>query len=187
MPANVAPSSVTLSDTCRGLAQQMTFWGHDVRHPAGNALVRFGLERLPSSGLTGTSCYRMPWEGGLIELHGAVASWTPPAGVTGIVFNRDRKRIDLWLGSQPPVPGVQQGLTGIPQQNWHAFQPFLRWLITYETGAVGTLGAEWRSGCWRAIKRLPKGKPWLPPQLALKWWELAASGKPPRPKDLLKH
>jgi hypothetical protein len=35
------------------------------------------------------------------------------------------------------------------------------------------------------IKKLPKGKPWLPPHLALKWWELAAAGNPPRPKTLL--
>lgn len=183
--ALLTPPSVSLNDAARGLAQQMVFWGHDVRHPAGNALVRFGLSRDPSPGLAGTSCYRMEWEDGLIELHGAIASWTPPAGGTGSVFCRDRGRIDLWRGASPPVPGREHGESGTAAERWQAFQPFLRWLVAYENQVSEELGADWRPGCWRAIKRLPKGKPWLPPALALKWWELAASGAPPRPKQLL--
>jgi hypothetical protein len=177
--------SVSLNDAARGLAQQMVFWGHDVRHPDGNALVRFGLNRNPSPGLAGTSCYRMEWEDGLIELHGAIASWTPPPGGTGSVFCRDLGRIDLWCGASPPVPGREHGEPGSAVERWQAFQPFLRWLVTYENHASNELGTDWRPGCWRAIKRLPKGKPWLPPALALKWWKIAASGVPPRPKQLL--
>ena len=180
------PSPVTLNDAARGLSQQMVFWGHDVRHPDGNALVRFGMARCPSPGLTGTSCYGMKWEGGWIELHGAVASWTPPAAEKGSVFCRDGGRIDLWLGLHAPVPGRQQGVGGSVEERWDAFNPFLRWLVSYEQWAFQTLGRDWRSGCWRAIRRLPKGKPWLPPELALKWWELASSGIPPRPKQLLR-
>ena len=187
MPVTFHPSSVILSDTARGLAQQMVFWGHDVRHPYGNALVRFGLNRSPSSGLTGTSCYQMPWENGIIELHGAVASWTPPYGGMGSVFCRDLARVDLWNGIHPPVPGRQCGETGSIEERWQALQPFLRWLISYETWVSQTLGGSWRTNCWRAIKKLPIGKPWLPPHLALKWWELAAAGNPPRPKTLLNH
>lgn len=185
MPVLLTPFSVSLNDAARGLAQQMVFWGHDVRHPAGNALVRFGLKRNPSPGLAGTSCYRMEWEDGLIELHGAIASWTAPPGGTGSVFCRDRGRIDLWHGASPPVPGREQGDAGSAAERWYAFQPFLRWLVAYENQVPEALGADWRPGCWRAIKRLPKGKPWLPPALALKWWELAASGIPPRPKQLV--
>jgi hypothetical protein len=106
--------------------------------------------------------------------------------VTGSVFCRDRGRLELWSGSQSPVPGREHGEAGTVEERWHAFLPFLRWLIAYEQWIFETHGAEWRYGCWRALKRLPKGKPWLPPTLALKWWELAAVGNPPRPNDLLK-
>jgi hypothetical protein len=164
----------------------MVFWGHDVRHPAGNSLVRFGLKRSPSSGLTGTSCYTMPWENGRIDLHGAVASWTPDFPESGCIFCRDHARIELWTGGKPPVPGRQQGTPGSPAERWSAFQPFLRWLIAYEKWNLQTHGPEWRAGCWRAIKRLPKGKPWLPPKLASDWWQLAATSNPPRPRQLLR-
>jgi hypothetical protein len=185
MPALLNNPSVSLNDAARGLAQQMVFWGHDVRHPDGNLLVRFGLARAPSPGLTGTSCYQMPWEGGCVELHGAVASWTAPAGGEGCLFCRDLGRIDLWTGDQPPIPGRQRGHSGKHQERWEAVLPLLRWLVSYETWISEILGDSWRAGCWRAVKKLPKGKPWLPPQLALKWWALAAAGSPPRPKDLL--
>jgi hypothetical protein len=181
---NISP--VFLSDAARGLAQQMVFWGHDVRHPDGNSLVRFGMARSPSTGLTGTSCYSMLWESGRIELHGAVASWTPGFPGDGWIFSRDRARLDLWNGDHPPVPGREQGGGGSPEERWAAFQPFLRWLIGYEQWITLTHGADWRAGCWRALKRLPKGKPWLPPELAVRWWELAATSTPPRPKHLLK-
>ena len=180
-----APHSIWLSDAARGLGQQMVFWGHDVRHPEGNSLVRFGMERSPSSGLTGTSCYLMRWENGRIELHGAVASWTPDLPGDGCIFSRDLARIDLWNGDHPPVPGREHGCGGSLEERWAAFQPILRWLIGYEQWITLTHGADWRAGCWRALKRLPKGKPWLPPELAFRWWELAASGVPPRPKQLL--
>jgi hypothetical protein len=179
-------SSVCLNDAARGLTQQMVFWGHDVRHPDGNSLVRFGLARSPSPGLTGTSCYSMSWENGRIELHGAVASWTPELPGNGSIFCRDRARIDLWTGNQAPIPGRQHGFAGSPEARWSGFLPMLRWLIAYESWVQEKLGPDWRAGCWRAIKRLPKGKPWLPPQLATEWWQLAATSNPPRPKQLLR-
>jgi hypothetical protein len=179
-------SPVFLTDAARGLAQQMVFWGHDVRHPEGNSLVRFGMTRSPSPGLTGTSCYSMPWENGRIELHGAVASWTPDLPGNGCIFSRDRGRIDLWAGDHPPVPGREHGCAGATEERWSAFQPLLRWLVRYEEWIAETHGADWRAGCWRAIKRLPKGRPWLPPELALRWWDLAATSTPPRPKQLLR-
>jgi len=181
--AEVTP--VCLNDAARGLAQQMVFWGHDVRHPSGNSLVNFGLSRSLSPGLTGTSCYSMPWENGVIELHGAVASWTPAALANGCIFSRDLGRIDLWHGAAPPIPGRQHGTSASAPERWAAFQPMIRWLIEYEKWVIATHGSEWRNGCWRAVKKLPKGKPWLPPAQALQWWELAASSIPPRPKDLL--
>ncbi len=184
MPDVLTKPTVSLSDAARGLAQQMVLWGHDVKHPDGNALVRFGLERRKSAGLQGTSCYSAAWEGGRIELHGAVASWTG-ADEVGCVFCRERGRIELWQGSQPPVPGVDFGKPGVAAARWAAFQPLLRWLVAYEEWVAATLGASWRAGTWRAAKRLPRSKAWLPPALALKWWRLARDGAPPRPKTLL--
>lgn len=185
MHACCTTPSVFLNDAARGLAQQMVFWGHDVRHPDGSLLVRFGLTRSPSTGLTGTSCYQMPWEGGVIELHGAVASWTAPVGAMGCVFCRDLGRVDLWTGELPPVPGRQRGHSGSAEERWQALGPLLRWLDAYESWVAEALGESWRTGCWRALKKLPKGKPWLPPHLAHQWWILAAEGDPPRPKALL--
>jgi hypothetical protein len=187
MNALASISPVVLSDCARGLAQQMVLWGHDVRHPDGNALVRYGLERRASTGLTGTSCYSMPWENGVVELHGAVASWTAAAGKTGCVFCRDRGRIDLWEAERPPVPGRENGVSGTVADRWKAFQPLLRWLIDYETWVFETLGETWRQNAWRALKKLPKGKVWIPPHLALRWWQLAVeTSNPPRPRELLK-
>ena len=147
---SVAPpiSPASLNDAARGLAQQMVFWGHDVRHPGGNALVRFGMSRTPSPGLTGTSCYSMPWENGRIELHGAVASWSPNAVGNGCIFSRDRARIDLWKWDRPPIPGREYGTHAPLADRWLAFQPLLRWLIAYEEWVDQTLGTEWRGACW---------------------------------------
>lgn len=177
---------VILNDAARGLAQQMVFWGRDVRHFNGNALVRFGLERAPSSGLTGTSCYSMAWRNGLIELHGAVATYVTADEMPGCTFSRATGRIDLWHANRPPIPGRESGVPGAAVERWQAAHPLIEWLVVYEKWIVSELGAAWRTDCWRTLKKLPKGKPWLPPELALKWWELAAAGEPPRPKDLLK-
>lgn len=174
-----------LNDAARGLAQQMILWGHDVRHPGGNALIRFGLTRRPSSGLRGTSCYSTPWESGIIELHGAVASWTSPRGGSGCIYCRDRRCISLWHGAVSPVPGDHGLRPAPPRQRWEAFQPLLRWLITYESWVASHLSDDWRERTWKAIRHLPSGKQWLPPASALAWWKLALDGNPPRPKSLL--
>ena len=173
-----------LADAARGLSQQMVFWGHDVRHPNGNVLVRYGLVRRPSPGLQGTSCYSAEWEDGLIELHGTVASWTAPSGKCGCVFCRDRKLITLWTSDQPPVPGRHEAPAAPPSRRWEAFQPLLRWLVGYEEWIASQHPPGWREGIWKSIKRIPKAKPWLPPTSAVRWWTLALSGSPPRPKQL---
>jgi hypothetical protein len=172
-----------LNDAARGLAQQMVFWGHDVRHPEGNLLVRYGMKRSASPGLTGTSCYSMEWQGGMIELHGAVASWTRPDGGKGCLFSRGRARIDLWTGDRAPVPGREHGEAGDAEERWFAAQSLIAWLAAYEEWVAITLGAGWRSGCWRALKKLPKGKPWLSPEASLRWWKTAAKSLPPRPRE----
>lgn len=179
-----ASQTTWLNDAARGLAQQMVFWGQDVRHPEGNSLVRFGMSRTPSQGLTGTSCYSMRWEGGTVMLHGAVASWTPSDRKHGFIFSRDVRRMELWLGENPPVPGRARGSHGSPADRWTAALPFLRWLLAYERWVPVHCGPEWRMHCWRNLKRLPKGRPWLSPPLANRWWDLAVTSVPPRSKHL---
>ncbi len=186
MSPRAAQRSVALNDAAKGLAQQMIFWGHDVNHRDGNALVRFGLSKSPSKGLTGTSCYSTPWQGGIVELHGAVASWTAPAGAEGCLFDRDKRRIVRWNGALPPVPGLEFGEGCCSEDRWHPLLPLLEWLVSYEEWVCETLGEAWRARCWKAVKRLPNGKPWLPPRLALEWWKSALSvPNPPRPRSLL--
>lgn len=164
-----------LGKAARGLAQQMVWWGCDVRHPSGNMLVRYGMGRTPSPGLTGTSCYQMGWEGGWIELHGAAASWTSGDSRDGMVFTRDRGRIALWNGERPPVPGLEYGHQGSVSERWEAALPMLRWIAGYEKWIDGQLGPQWRQACRRHIRRLPRGKPWLAPKEALDWWHRAAA------------
>ena len=184
-----APSNplTHLNDAARGLSQQMVWWGNDVNHPEGNALVRYGLERTPSLGLKGTSCYSAAWHSGVIDLHGAVVSWRPQGGGVGCIFSRDLHRIDLWQADCAPVPGHDRGEAGEAAIRWSAAQSLLGWVVAYEKWVLETLGSAWRVGCWRTLKRLPMGKPWLPPDLALNWWQLAVLGNPPRPKTLLKN
>jgi hypothetical protein len=57
MATQVSPRQLRLNLL---LDQQLWFLGHDIRHPAGNALVRFGFERVRSDGGGGTTCYRLP-------------------------------------------------------------------------------------------------------------------------------
>lgn len=48
------------------LHRQCTLWGHDVRRPEGNLLLRQGFERVrPPNTVSGCSQYTLPLEGGL--------------------------------------------------------------------------------------------------------------------------
>jgi hypothetical protein len=165
-----APTSTGLRQLARALGQQMVWWGHDVNHPQGNLLVLGGLERLASPGLKGTSCYRADWEGGWVELHGAVASWTSAPGGTGVMFSRERARVELWAGSRPPIPGKEVGVHADASTRGWAALPLIRWVADYEDWVHDTIGPEWRLGCWRALRRLPKARRWLPPAEARDWW-----------------
>lgn len=153
MHAATAPTTQSLSDVARGVTQQIVLWGQDVPHEEANLLLKFGLERNPSLGLTGTSCYSMPWQGGRIELHRAVASWTPPPTRTGLIFCRDRGNIALWHNPHAPIPGRERGITGTIEERWLAFQPLLLWMITYEEWIDQTYGNSWLQRCWRNLKR----------------------------------
>ena len=64
----------------------MFFWGKDAIHPQGNLFLRTGFRKRESTGLQGTSCYRLPWQNGALELHGSHAGWLNFDG--GIFFLR---------------------------------------------------------------------------------------------------
>jgi hypothetical protein len=157
-------------DVTAGLRQQMYFWGKDVVHPAGNQLVRLGLEKRKSPGLQGTSCYGKCWQGGRIELHGACAGWYGPQG--GVVFIRTMDHCFGWDGEDPPVPGQWEKdrlLSFTPREQWERMQPFLDWWISYEAAIPMLHGARYRALCVREFKRLPRSTPWLPPTAAMRW------------------
>jgi hypothetical protein len=156
----------------KGIAQQMILWGHDVKHPQGNLLQRFGMTRHESTGLKGTSCYRMPWEDGWVQLHGACAGWfhSGTSETPGCLYQRTSRRIKLWHGNHAPVPGQDDGKNASPEVIWQSAQPFLRWLLAYEAWVISECGIAWRQQTWRAQFSLTKKNPWWPPQEALAWW-----------------
>jgi len=159
-----------LRDLTAGLRQQMVFWGRDVVHPAGNLLLAQGFSKAQSAGLQGTSCYGLPWQGGRIELHGACAGWYAADG--GFVFIRPHGKCFLWRGGDSPVPGEWPALM-LEASDVHQLaarcRPFLEWWLHSERWIVETHGASYRDACHLHVKRLPKGRPWLPPAAAVKW------------------
>ena len=178
-------TSIQLRDLANGLQQQMFFWGKDVVHPSGNFFVQQGFKRSASVGLKGTSCYRLPWEGGVIELYGSCAGWYGPEG--GFVFIRPRRLCTMWDSSSvTPIPGVWQKehirKSMSPSEVYRAALPFLNWLISYEYVVQKHLGAAHRQNGHRLYKNLPKSKIWLPPQLALEWFECLCN----TPQDLIR-
>ena len=161
-----------MRDLSAGFRQQMFFWGRDVVHSSGNLLREQGFERRPSAGLQGTSCYRLPWEGGAVELHGACAGWFPDgAAEGGFLFIRPAGRCFLWLGASPAVPGDwPPDRLGIEPVALHAAaKPFLRWWQSSEEWVHSRLGPAYRRDCFRHFKKLPKARVWLPPVAGLAW------------------
>jgi hypothetical protein len=173
-PAEVPASRqrAILGDFSAALGQQMFFWGRDVLAD-GNLLIAYGLEKLPSPGLKGTSCYRQRWQCGCIELHGSCAGWYPddPAKEAGFLYVRTLGRCSAHRRSEPIVPGDYAGVAVLQdvRVTLAAAQRFAAWLHCYETWVHQQQGPQYRQGCREMLSRLPKGKPWLGPQQALKW------------------
>ena len=175
---NVAPTSGLASchfrDLAEGLQQQMFFWGQDVIHPRGNQLVQNNFHRLPSKGLTGTSCYRREWQDGHLELYGSCAGWYGPDG--GFAFIRPRKRIVIWTGKTTPTPGLWQPefiKRGFKKEELYASAlPFLDWLIDYEETILNRCGREYRNKNHYCYDQVPKATSWLHPEAALRWFTL---------------
>ncbi len=167
-----------LNDLHRGLSQQMFFWGRDVMS-SGNLLIQHGFQRLPSPGHQGTSCYRKSWHEGVIELHGHCAGWYPdaPCGIPGFMFVRTRRSSYAHHQNTPVIPGyyhTHQSQVSLETQ-MHAGRNFSTWLAEYETWIIRQMGLEYREQCFAMFCKLPTSKPWLPPQLALHWWQSLAT------------
>ena len=161
-----------LRELAKGLKQQMYYWGRDVLHPAGNLLERQGLTKRPSIGLQGTSCYSVPFENGIIELHGACAGWYPAdREVDGFVYIRPMGKCFLWKGGSAPVPGQwpQESLAVLPGELPDAALRFIRWWIQSEEWIAEHTGADYRNECHRVHKRLPTSKAWLRPAEMMVW------------------
>ena len=95
---------VLLGDLKAALLQQMFFWGRDVM-AGGNLLTAHGFMKLPSLGLKGTSCYRLDYHDGVIELHGACAGWYPHNGCTPLPrWDRAHNAPDRCFAKNPPPP-----------------------------------------------------------------------------------
>lgn len=170
--AGQAPVAPLLRDLASGFHQQMFFWGLDAGRSSGNLLVAQGFERRPSDGLRGTSCYRLPWRGGAVELHGSHAGFQT-AG-RGAYFIRPLQRCALWLAETPPVPGVRPPdlLDTRPSRDLLlALGPLLEWWLDYERRIAETLGTAWRERGYQRFRALPKSRPWLAPVAANQWVE----------------
>ena len=167
------------SDLAGGLRQQMVFWGRDVMHERGNLLIAQGFAKAKSAGLQNSSCYRLPWEGGWVELHGACAGWFPENGGEGFLFIRPAGRCHVWRGGSAPVPGEWPAALLDGTAHGRVLEvavPFLDWWLQSEGWIEELLGISYREACHRHLKRLPKGSPWLPPVAAMNWVRMLRSG-----------
>lgn len=159
-------------DLTDGLQQQMFFWGQDVLRPTGNFFLQQGFEKSRSKGLKGTSCYRLEWQGGHIELYGACAGWYRAGD--GFTFIRPRRRCYVWQSSrETPIPGAPQKefLRAVQKDELYlASLPFIEWLIDYEEAVTGQFGSGYRQENYRHYRKVPKAKQWVEPQAALDWF-----------------
>lgn len=190
-PAAAQRHRMLLRDAARGLYCQMYYWGLDVRHPGGSLLVARGLTRIPKTTARGTSRYRMPWQGGQIELHGFCAGWYGPEG--GILFHRTHDTWLPWTDSEPPdpcslnQPRVRQSSPAItPVSMLERAAVLIRWIHEYEIWARTrwTLGERRRHH--QAYLKLTPRRWWLPQDTALEWFRQFAADphKALRPKEL---
>lgn len=174
-----------LNDFTRALGQQMFYWGRDVL-TGGNLLLAAGFEKRPSLGLQGTSCYRLPWRGGFIELHGACAGWYPAedgGDALGFLFVRAERRCYAHRLAEAVVPGrydyqALRASGGALAEVMEGARCFAMWLHGYESWVERRRGAEYRVQCREMLSKLEAGRVWLPPGLAQGWLRGFAQGQP---------
>lgn len=165
-------ASPLLRDLAQGFHQQMYFWGLDAAHRPENLLVAAGFERRPSPGLAGTSCYRLPWRHGAIELHGTYAGFQTPTG--GAYYIRPLDRCARWRSPQPPVAGqwdrdvldTQASPTILEE-----IRPLLEWWLDHDRHIAGELGTSWRQRGFKQFRKLSQSRRWLDPCTSTRWIE----------------
>lgn len=174
-PRNARPPSAIMRDLSAALIQQMFYWGMDAAHSGGNVFQKCGFRKSASTGLKGTSCYSLPWQGGEIFLHGACVGWFPPRNDRGFLFIRPTGRCHIWKGGELPVPGnwPRDSLAPVnPADHVSAFAPFLSWLLDHEEMIRREMGEAYRAACHRKYRSLPKSSPWLAPADGEAWLRL---------------
>jgi hypothetical protein len=171
-PRNARPPSAIMRDLSAALIQQMFYWGMDAAHSGGNVFQKRGFRKSASTGLKGTSCYSLPWQGGEIFLHGACVGWFPAGNDGGFLFIRPSGRCHIWKGGDLPVPGKwpRDSLAPVnPADHVSAFAPFLSWLLDHEETIRREMGEAYRAACHRKYRSLPKSSPWLAPADGEAW------------------
>lgn len=172
---------VLLSDLKAALLQQMFFWGRDVLTDD-NLLLTYGFLKLPSFGLKGTSCYRLDYRDGVVELHGACAGWYPSENdpQPGFLFVRTTGRCISHYLHDPVIPGRydQQVLMHNTAATMSAARVFAAWVADYEDWIKESQGSEYRKECRHMLGKLPKGRPWLPAEQATHWLRAFAQKGP---------
>ena len=160
-----------LNDFTKALGQQLYFWGCDARHPRGNLLCEFGLERRKEEGVTGSSCYSMSYNDDIIELHGLCVgrySKTNPS----FLYTRQHKSCWVYEDSRPPVPGCYNRElinTKSIERVEQASRAFLEWWLEYEAWVTTHTDAGYRQHCHQLFRRKSKASSWLKPADAQAW------------------
>ena len=164
-------STGLLKDFSNALAQYLFYWGRDVTHPQGNLLCKFGLEKYKRKGVSGSSCYKMNYQGDIIELHsfcvGRYSQKKP-----SLLYTRQDHKCWVYKDDRPPPPG-QYNPTLINKSSIEklevASRNFLEWLLDYESWVAANTHRDYRTNCYASFKRLPRSRTWLPPQDGLLW------------------
>lgn len=184
-----APVSAPRADLL--LDQQLWFLGQDIRHADGNALTRFGFQRLRAPGAT-ASAYVLLLEPalGLVCMGFGVylgpvsfldETAAPPAG-HGVVWRRHtrsprltRRGLLLPLRGPNELPETCEGTAGESRAALAiSVRRLARVFAAYEAWAITTLGPAHRG---RALAALPRHKrlrlPALLPALTGAWMALS--------------
>lgn len=156
IPPAACPSRLRslLRDLAGVLSMQMRYWGMDARGGNASLLVKTGLQRVARAGSAGegSSRYRQPWRGGWIELHSFCAGYYHPCR-EGILFSRAGQRIfSAKPGGIPePIAHRASADSSSPDAVLGLLDPFLNWLLDYESRVDSRAPVGYRDHCWKKL------------------------------------
>lgn len=177
------------------LDQQLWFIGHDIRHADGNALVRYGFERIRSDA-GGTTCYRLAgaaagrdlvcWGFGVFVGPGTAASGT---GRHGVLMQRHAASprllaapLPLPLHKPSELPRLRLPVTGRERDEVNASRSLVASVLgDYEQWARIALGSAHRARVLTTLPRHKRRRFWVATDLAPLWQPLrqARADQPP--------